>query len=62
MNDYRHAKTDNKYIAISANWKLSEDVIIPPASDYGTTEQRIKSKKECVYCLDWFIYFQKGII
>lgn len=52
-------KTDKEHIATPANWAPGEDVIIPPAGDYDTAEQRSESTEEGMYCLDWFICFKK---
>jgi peroxiredoxin (alkyl hydroperoxide reductase subunit C) len=52
-------KTDKEGIATPANWQPGDDVIIPPPGSCGSAKERVESKEEGKYCLDWFICFRK---
>lgn len=52
-------KADKEKIATPANWKPGEDVIIPPPGSCGAAKERMESKEEGKYCLDWFLCFRK---
>lgn len=52
-------KSDQDGIATPANWQPGEDVIIPPPGSCGMAKERVESKEEGKYCLDWFICFKK---
>ncbi|MBN1503097.1 peroxiredoxin [Candidatus Woesearchaeota archaeon] len=52
-------KADREGIATPANWQPGEDVIIPPPGSCGTAKERVESKEEGKYCLDWFMCFKK---
>lgn len=52
-------KSDKEGIATPANWEPGKDVIIPPPGSCGTAKERVESKEEDTYCLDWFICFKK---
>ena len=52
-------KADKDNVATPANWRPGDDVIIPTASSCGTAKERIESKDENMYCLDWFMCFRK---
>ena len=52
-------KSDREGIATPANWKPGDDVIIPPPGSCGSAKERVESKEEGKYCLDWFICFKK---
>lgn len=45
---------DEYNVALPANWKPGEDVIVPPPGSCGTAEDRMHSKEEDIYCKDWF--------
>ena len=52
-------KADAEQIATPADWKPGDDVIIPPPGSCGTAKERMESKDEGKYCLDWFMCFKK---
>jgi len=52
-------KADAEGIATPANWQPGDDVIIPPPGSCGAAKERVESKEEGKYCLDWFICFRK---
>ena len=52
-------KADKEGIATPANWKPGDDVIIPAPGSCGTAKERVESKDENKYCLDWFLCFKK---
>jgi peroxiredoxin (alkyl hydroperoxide reductase subunit C) len=52
-------KSDAEQIATPANWQPGDDVIIPPPGSCGMAKERVETKEEGKYCLDWFICFKK---
>jgi peroxiredoxin (alkyl hydroperoxide reductase subunit C) len=52
-------KADKDNVATPANWRPGDDVIIPTAGSCGTAKERMESKDENMYCLDWFMCFRK---
>lgn len=52
-------KSDAESIATPANWQPGDDVIIPPPGSCGMAKERMETKEEGKYCLDWFICFRK---
>ncbi len=52
-------KADQDGVATPANWQPGEDVIIPAPGSCGMAKERVDSKEEGKYCLDWFICFKK---
>lgn len=52
-------KADQDNIATPADWRPGDDVIIPPAGSCGTAKERMESKDDTTYCLDWFMCFKK---
>ena len=52
-------KADNDKVATPANWKPGDDVIVPTAGSCGVAKERMESKNEDTYCLDWFMCFKK---
>jgi peroxiredoxin (alkyl hydroperoxide reductase subunit C) len=52
-------KADKEQIATPANWQPGDDVIIPPPGSCGVAKERVESKDDDVYCLDWFMCFKK---
>lgn len=52
-------KTDKDQCATPADWAPGKDVIIPPAGSCGVAKERMESKDEGTYCLDWFMCFRK---
>ena len=53
-------KADAEGIATPANWQPGDDVIVPPPGSCGTAQERMDSKEEGMYCLDWFLCFKKS--
>lgn len=45
-------------VAMPADWKPGDDVIVPTAESCGVAEQRMKSKKG-IHCYDWFFCTKK---
>lgn len=52
-------KADSDKCATPANWHPGDDVIVPTAGSCGTAKERMESKDENTYCLDWFMCFRK---
>lgn len=52
-------KADSDGVATPADWRSGDDVIIPTAGSCGTAKERMESKDENMYCLDWFMCFKK---
>ncbi len=52
-------KADKEQIATPANWQPGDDVIIPPPGSCGTARDRVESKSDDTYCLDWFMCFKR---
>lgn len=52
-------KADSDGVATPADWRPGDDVIIPTAGSCGTAKERMESKDENMYCLDWFMCFKK---
>lgn len=52
-------KADSDGVATPADWRPGNDVIIPTAGSCGTAKERMDSKDENMYCLDWFMCFKK---
>ncbi len=52
-------KADKEQIATPANWQPGDDVIVPPPGSCGTAKERVESKDENTYCLDWFMCFKR---
>jgi peroxiredoxin (alkyl hydroperoxide reductase subunit C) len=52
-------KADKEGIATPANWQPGDDVIIPPPGSCGAAKDRVESKEEGKYCLDWFMCLRK---
>lgn len=52
-------KSDKEGIATPANWRPGDDVIIPPPGSCGSAKERVESKEEGKYCLDWFMCLKK---
>jgi peroxiredoxin 2/4 len=46
-------------VATPANWQPGDDVIIPPPGSCGAAKERVESKEEGKYCLDWFMCLKK---
>jgi peroxiredoxin (alkyl hydroperoxide reductase subunit C) len=52
-------KADKEQVATPADWRPGDDVIIPTAGSCGAAKERMQSKEEDTYCLDWFMCFKK---
>jgi len=52
-------KVDNDSVATPADWRPGEDVIVPTAGSCGVAKERMETKDENQYCLDWFMCFRK---
>lgn len=52
-------KADREQIATPANWRPGDDVILPVPGSCGAAKDRVESKDEDKYCLDWFLCFKK---
>ena len=50
---------DEFNVATPADWRPGDDVIVPTAGSCGTAKERMESKDEDMYCLDWFLCFRK---
>ena len=52
-------KADKDQVATPADWRPGQDVIIPTAGSCGVAKERMESKDEDRYCLDWFLCFKR---
>ena len=52
-------KADKESIATPANWEPGDDVILPPPGSCGTAKERVETKEDGRYCLDWFMCLKK---
>ena len=52
-------KADSDGVATPADWHPGDDVIIPTAGSCGTAKERMESKDDNMYCLDWFMCFKR---
>lgn len=52
-------KADKDKVATPANWRPGNDVIIPTPGSCGTAKERMESKSDDQYCLDWFMCFKR---
>lgn len=52
-------KADKDGVATPADWRPGDDVIIPTAGSCGTAKERMETKNDDMYCLDWFMCFKK---
>jgi peroxiredoxin 2/4 len=52
-------KTRKDGVATPANWQPGDDVIIPPPGSCGAAKERVESKEDGKYCLDWFMCLKK---
>ncbi len=46
-------------IALPADWRPGDDVIVPTAGSCGTAKDRMEGKEEGVECKDWFFCLKK---
>ena len=49
---------DNFSVALPADWRPGEDVIVPTAGSCGVAKERMESKDE-MHCYDWFFCTKK---
>lgn len=53
-------QTADKFgVALPADWRPGDDVIVPPAGSCGTAKDRMDGKEENVHCYDWFFCTKK---
>lgn len=52
-------KADKDKVATPANWRPGDDTIVPTAGSCGTAKERMESKSDDQYCLDWFMCFRR---
>ena len=50
---------DEFSVAMPADWRPGDDVIVPPAGSCGTAKDRMEGKEENVTCYDWFFCTKK---
>lgn len=50
---------DNFGVALPADWRPGDDVIVPTAGSCGVAKDRMESKEEGVTCYDWFFCTKK---
>lgn len=49
-------QTSDEYkVATPANWRIGEDVIIPPPGSCGSAQERVDNAGADYQCLDWFL-------
>lgn len=52
-------KADKDSCATPADWMPGDDVIVPTAGSCGTAKERMETKDDNQYCLDWFMCFRR---
>lgn len=45
---------DNFGVALPADWRPGDEVIVPPAGSCGVAKERMEGKDESLHCYDWF--------
>lgn len=50
---------DKFQVAMPADWRPGDDVIVPPAGSCGTAKDRMEKKDPDVTCYDWFFCTKK---
>jgi peroxiredoxin (alkyl hydroperoxide reductase subunit C) len=50
---------DNFKVAMPADWRPGDDVIVPTAGSCGVAKERMDGKEEGVTCHDWFFCTKK---
>jgi peroxiredoxin (alkyl hydroperoxide reductase subunit C) len=53
---------DKHAVALPADWKPGEDVIVPTANSCGAAADRMAGKEEGVYCKDWFFCMKPLVV
>lgn len=51
--------SDNFKVALPANWRPGDDVIVPTAGSCGVAKERMESKDDNIKCYDWFFCTKK---
>lgn len=52
-------QTADKFsVALPADWRPGDDVIVPPAGSCGVAKERMENKED-MYCYDWFFCTKK---
>ncbi|HCC86229.1 MAG TPA: peroxiredoxin [Porphyromonadaceae bacterium] len=46
-------------VALPADWRPGDDVIVPTAGSCGTAKERMETKEEDMHCYDWFFCTKK---
>ena len=46
-------------VALPADWRPGDDVIVPTAGSCGVAKDRMEGKQEGVKCYDWFFCTKK---
>lgn len=46
-------------VALPADWRPGDEVIVPTAGSCGVAKQRMESKEEDMHCYDWFFCTRK---
>ncbi len=52
-------KADADHVATPADWRPGQDTIVPTAGSCGVAKERMETKSEDTYCLDWFLCFKR---
>lgn len=52
-------KSDADGVAIPADWRPGDDVIVPAPGTCGLIKEREENPADDIYCLDWFLCFKK---
>jgi peroxiredoxin (alkyl hydroperoxide reductase subunit C) len=52
-------KADKDGVATPADWRPGDDVIVPTPGSCGTAKERMETKSDDMYCLDWFMCFKR---
>ena len=50
---------DEFNVALPADWRPGDDVIVPTAGSCGVAQERMDSKDKDVHCYDWFFCTKK---
>lgn len=50
---------DNFGVALPADWRPGDEVIVPTAGSCGVAKERMESKAEDMHCYDWFFCTRK---
>jgi peroxiredoxin (alkyl hydroperoxide reductase subunit C) len=50
---------DNFGVALPADWRPGDEVIVPPAGSCGAAKDRMEGKEKDLHCYDWFFCTKK---